>query len=66
MPGSLVLGHGLKSLQVIVREICCQHDEAYLTEVVKDFLVDCSTRETERERTIRIYVTSDSFNDFDG
>ena len=54
MPESLVLGDGSESLQVIVKEICFQHDEAYLTEVVKGFPGDYSTRETEREQTITI------------
>ena len=54
MPESLVLGDRSESLQVIVREICSQHDEAYLTEVVKGFLLDCSTRETEREQPLTI------------
>ena len=45
----LVLGDGLKSLQVILCEIRSQRGEVCLTEAVEGLLNDFLTRETEGE-----------------
>lgn len=47
MPELLVLGDGLKLLQVIACETRYERGEVCLTEAVKDLLIDFFTRETE-------------------